>query len=350
MFKRLSDWHQWPFFVFYFPISYAWIGNYIKSRSFWYFTSSNPTLTFGGFEGEGKKEMYDLLPPQYCPQSLFIDPSASFSYVVQQVQQQQMQYPFIVKPDVGMKGILFRKIENEQQLHIYHHHMPATYIIQEFIDMPLEVSVFYCRLPHSAKGSITAMIQKDFLSVKGNGYTTLEELVINNADTKRWLAKIKKLHGPKLKTVLADGESFCLSHIGNLYNGATFKNLCQHIDPSLVGLFDRISYNTRFYYGRYDIKCTSVEDLKQGKNFCILEFNGAGSVPNHIHTGSYTLLEAYKEIRKHWKALYDISRYNHKNGFPHWNLLKGYRFLQRSRKHFKKLKALDKKLLLHEVK
>ena len=25
-------------------------------------------------------------------------------------------YPFIVKPDVGMKGILFRKIDNEEQL------------------------------------------------------------------------------------------------------------------------------------------------------------------------------------------------------------------------------------------
>jgi hypothetical protein len=248
-----------------------------------------------------------------------------------------------------MKGILFRKIENEQQLHTYHRHMPVTYIIQEFVDMPLEVSVFYCRSPHSTKGRITAMIQKDFLTITGNGKATLEELVVNDADTKKWFTKIKKLHGPKLKAVLADGELFCLSHIANLYNGATFKNLSEYIDEPLINLFDHISHITRFYYGRYDIKCTSINDLKKNKNFLILEFNGAGSAPNHIHTGSYTLLEAYKEIRKHWKALYEISRYNHQNGFPYWSWLKGYRFLQRSRKHFKMLKALDKKLLLHEV-
>ena len=33
----------------------------------------------------------------------------------------------------------------------------------------------------------------------------------------------------------------------------------------------------------------SIEDLKNGKNFSILEFNGCGAEPNHIYDASMTL-------------------------------------------------------------
>ena len=104
--NRLTDWEHWPFLLFYFPISYAWLWSYIKSRSFWFFTASNPTLTFGGLEGESKSEMYKQLPAHLCPRSIYITPLAPFADVAQQVRMQRMDYPFIVKPDVGMKGIL----------------------------------------------------------------------------------------------------------------------------------------------------------------------------------------------------------------------------------------------------
>lgn len=170
------DWHHWPFFLFYFPLSFSWVGYYIKSRSLWFFTASNPTIDFGGFEGEGKYSMYNQLPAHLCPQSLLVEPQLSFKEVFRLVQEKGFTYPFIVKPDVGMKGILFRIIEREEQLEMYHEHMPAPYLIQEFLDYPYEVSVFYCRLPDEKKGTITAMIQKNLLEVKGDGTSTLREL------------------------------------------------------------------------------------------------------------------------------------------------------------------------------
>jgi len=111
-------------------------------------------------------------------------------------------------------------------------------------------------------------------------------------------------------------------------------------------VFDDISRNNRFYYGRYDIKCESIEDLKDGKNFYILEFNGAGSVPNHIYTGTYTLAQAYKEILSHWKLMFEASEINHKEGNPYWSFMKGHLFLKNSKKHFNVLKKLDKELVL----
>jgi len=57
--EKLNNWELWPFGLRYIAITPMWFWYCIRSGSFWFFTASNPTLTFGGFEGEGKKEMYD---------------------------------------------------------------------------------------------------------------------------------------------------------------------------------------------------------------------------------------------------------------------------------------------------
>jgi hypothetical protein len=134
--------------------------------------------------------------------------------------------------------------------------------------------------------------------------------------------------------------------VANLFHGARFTDLHQEIDASLTALFDRISHQSQFFYGRYDIKCDAIDDLKQGRNFKILEFNGAGSVPNHIYAGRYNLWQAYREILKHWKAMYEISARNRRKGIAYWSFQRGRRFLKQSKRYFDKLKELDKKLVL----
>ena len=61
-----------------------------------------------------------------------------------------------------------------------------------------------------------------------------------------------------------------------------------------------------FYYGRYDLKCTSVADLKAGKNIQILEFNGTGAEPNHIYDCGMHYTKALKIIASHWRDMYLI--------------------------------------------
>ena len=134
-----------------------------------------------------------------------------------------------------------------------------------------------------------------------------------------------------------------LSYAANHNRGAQFINLHSEIDDRLVRIFDRISMQVNdFFYGRYDIMCTSVEDLKQGKNFCILEYNGCGAEPNHFYDTGYTLVGAYKEILKHWKVLYRISRYNYKKGVKYWPLMQGLDFLKATKKHYRRMKEADK--------
>ena len=90
--------------------------------------------------------------------------------------------------------------------------------------------------------------------------------------------------------------------------------------------------------------CTNVEDLKKGKNFAILEYNGCGAEPNHFYDTGYTLIGAYKEILRHWKALYQISKYNRQQGIAPWPLLKGRKFLNEAKANFEMMKAADEKM------
>jgi hypothetical protein len=341
-FERIFNWELWPFAVIYFPISFVWVWYMIKSRAVWFFTPSNPTIAFGGFEGEGKKEMYDQLPPRTVPLTIYIMHDLSFETVKQRIAEAGFTYPFIVKPDIGMKGILFRKIDTEEQLKKYHERIPVEYIVQALIEMPVEVSVFYYRHPQKDKGTVSGFIDKELLHVKGDGVSSLKELIEQHARAKHRLEEMQHRHGHRFNRIIEKDHIFYLSYAGNHNRGAHFTNLKDEIDENLHRVFDELSqYSGKFYYGRYDIKTTSINDLKAGKNFMILEYNGCGAEPNHIYDCNMKLLDAYREILKHWKALYEISRYNHNNGHPYWSFAKGYRFIKASQKHFKLLQKYD---------
>jgi len=339
---RITHWETWHALGKYIPIGPVWLWYCIRARSLWFFTPSNPTLTFGGFEGESKKEMLAQLPQGSYPATIFIMPSLSFEEVEKQVKAAGLQYPIAAKPDVGMMGLMFRKLGNRDELLEYHRTMPVEYLLQEFIPYPVEVSVFYYRYPHEKKGTITGFLKKDYLQVTGDGRSTLDELIRQHPRARFRLEEIRSKHRENLHSVIPANEPYYLSYALNLSRGGKLVSLAHEKDERLMKVFDDLSHYTKeFYYGRYDIKCASIEDLKQGKNFCILEFNGCGAEPHHIYGNGYNILQAYRIVLQHWKVLYEISRYNHKHRVPQWSLVKGWKFLAGAKRHFRMLKKLD---------
>jgi hypothetical protein len=343
--EKWKHWELWPFWMRYVNITPMWLGYCFRARSFWFFTPSNPTLTFGGFEGESKKEMYEQLPPGSFPKTTYIAPGLPFPEVLASIKNFGFAYPFIVKPDVGMAGILFRKIETEEQLRRYHELMPVDYIIQDLVSFPIEYSVFYYRFPHQAKGVITGFLEKEPMNVIGDGKHSLLELMQVHPKARYRLEELSGWHAAQLESILPQGQKYFLTHAANLNRGGNFINLHNEIDDRLLSVFDELNhYSKTFYYGRYDLKAASLEDLKQGKNFMLLEYNGSGAEPNHVYNSGFNLREAHAEILKHWKVLYRISMYNHKRGIPFWSFKKGWNFLQASKKHFQLLSELDTRL------
>jgi len=286
--------------------------------------------------------MYDLLPHDSYPKTLYIDPKISYYELSQLIKSHSLSYPFIVKPNVGMAGILFRKIDNEKQLEFYHQEIAFDYIVQELVDFPIEIGLFYIRHPMKNSGKITALFSKRLPMITGDGNSTIEEILQKN--NCRITEESGKLTVEELKRILPKNEKFSLSLIGNRYHGTTFHDLSELIDNKLLAMFDTISHSSQFYYGRYDIKCASLEELKKGNHFSILEFNGAGSIPNHIYAGNFTLRKAYKEIINHWESLCEISAYNNKNGYHYWHTWKGLSYLLKAKRNFRQQKKLDKKI------
>ncbi len=296
-------------------------------------------------DGEPKKEMYDLLPKDLYPTTFNVLPQQHFGEVKAALLESGIPYPFIVKPEVGCQGILFRKIDNEAAFLNYHSKIPVEYIVQQLVNYPMEVSVFYIRHPEQAKGRVTGFLHKIPLHVVGNGKNTLGDLIKHHPKGHKRIGELYSKHNDRWDEIIPAGEKYILSYAANHNRGAHFIDLKEHIDDTLVSIFDAISHRINdFYYGRYDIMCSNVEDLKNGKNFTILEYNGCGAEPNHFYDTGYTLTGAYKEILKHWKALYEISKYNRQQGIKPWPFQKGRKFLAEIKSHFRMIREVDEKV------
>lgn len=283
----------------------------------------------GGYIMESKFTIHKQLPQHLVPQTFLVNTNESFAAVKEKLQQQKIDYPFFCKPDIGGKGRGVVKIENGKQLHQYHLNSPINYLVQAAISYKNEIGVFYCRRPGQAKGFISGIVEKGVMQVKGDGIKTLQQLI---EAIPRYYFQRKFLfekYAKQLNAILPQDEIFQLSEIGNHARGSMFTD-CSHLNcKKLEAVFDKLSdaYNT-FYFGRYDIKFNSWEELYDGKNFMIIELNGSGSEPTHMYDPKKKIWQAWKIILQHWKIMYQIAVTNHKSGVSYLSFNGGRRLQQ----------------------
>jgi hypothetical protein len=152
----------------------------------------------------------------------------------------------------------------------------------------------------------------------------------------------KQKHKAILNNVIPQNEVFYLNELGNHNRGARFINLKNEIDERLLCVIDKLNMCSKhFYYGRYDIKTMSLEDLKQGKNISILEYNGVGSEPNHIYDIGLSYGQALRILTQHWKYMYEIGKINYKKGIAYIPFQKGIQMLRESKKNTRLMTQLD---------
>ena len=313
-FIKLFNWEYWPFHIVYSPVYVYWIWLAIRSRSFFFFSTSNPTIRNAGFLLESKKEIYDLIPQQYYPATLFFKHDEPADKILMQVKESGIQFPVIGKPDIGMQGLAVKKLENENDLVTYISVNKVDFLIQEFIPYENEVGIFYYRFPNEKNGKISGIVQKEFLAVTGDGVSTIEQLLKKD---KRFILQLKTLkisNGSEFDKVLATGEKHILVPYGNHVRGAKFIDISCMADEKLnQSINEACKKIDGFYFGRMDIRYNSWEELREGKKFSIIELNGAGSEPTHIYDPKNSIFFAWKEIMRHLNILARISRMNHKS-------------------------------------
>lgn len=331
---KLTHWEYWSFNTVYYPIVWYWLWLGIKARSFFFFNASNPSIAFGGFLMESKWDIAKILPETYTPQTSIIRKNDSPQLLLQKVK--AFEFPIICKPDMSSRGRGVAVIHNEQELLAYQQQCPLDFLLQEKINYPLEAGIFYVRMPGEESGIITGIVEKEFMTIQGNGFSSIRELVLLND---RFLLQLKPLElmlGQQMNEVLLKGEQRILVPFGNHARGCRFIDGSQRINEQLTRSLDAVcSQVPGFYYGRLDIRFESWKALERGDQFSIIELNGSGSEPTHIYDERWTIFRAWKEIIRHWKWLHKVSVANHKQGAP-------YLSLADSRKMFRDNKEIDR--------
>lgn len=317
-FHKLFHWEYWPFQIVYIPIYFLWAYYALKARTIFFFNAANPTMKNGGFVMDSKKEIYDLMPQQFYPKTKFVTENIPFDAVEKLLEASNIRLPFIVKPDIGLRGSAVKKIDSLAELETYHNKANFDYLIQDLIPFENEVGIFYVRFPHEKHGQLTGIVAKEFLIVEGDGCSTIEELLKANPRYEFQLKALEKEYGNQLKTILDKGKKRNLVPYGNHARGAKFLDYSHLISPQLTKVIDEMCLQIdEFYFGRMDLMYNSWEELEQGKNFMIVELNGAASEPTHIYDPKHSLFFAWKELARHISYMFRISVANHKRGFPY---------------------------------
>jgi len=260
---------------------------------------------------ESKMAIYNLIPKHYYPKTVLIDSKLSALDLTNIVKEQNFNFPIIAKPDIGLRGAAVKKITAQCDLEDYHKNADFDYLIQDFIPYQNEIGVFYVRFPNDVDGFISGVVYKEPLAVLGDGVSTIETLLKQTPRFRMQLKSLQNEYGQQLKAVLKKGTKQVLVRYGSHCRGAKFRDCGHLISPALTEAINKICKTIPgFYYGRLDIMYNSFIELERGKNFMIVEINGAKSEPAHIYDPKHSLFFGWREIAKHIGYMYTISVQN----------------------------------------
>jgi hypothetical protein len=334
---KIKNWEYWPMGVLYLPIVFVWIYYACKARSFFFFNAANPSIANGGFMMESKKEIYDLIPENYYPKTLLFKNGASFSRLRQHVLN-ELSFPVIAKPDIGLRGSAVKKINNESELQQYFLKADFDFLVQEYVPYGNEVGIFYVRYPGELHGRITGIVAKEFLSVEGDGQSTILELLKKDPRHAMQIKNLMREYGGRMFNILPHDEVLNLVPVGNHCRGAKFIDASHLATPALIKTIDDVCRQIEgFYFGRIDIMYQSIEELEKGRNFSIIEINGAASEPTHIYDPKHTIFFAWKEMARHIGLMYNAGARNRKKGHRYLSYREGMEQLKLHREHNRKI-------------
>ncbi|HYV94564.1 MAG TPA: hypothetical protein VE978_22515 [Chitinophagales bacterium] len=308
-------WEFWPYWFFYIPVYFLIIIHAFRSRTLSYFTLVNPGMKLGGFSAYSKYDILRQLQKKYLPKTILFNHRPSVDEVLSAMKTESISFPIILKPDEGERGWKVEKISDENGIREYLPDASDQLILQEYIALPEEYGVMYYRHPSQKSGTISSLMKREFLTVAGDGTSTLLELFLQSERCHYHLPRLKKKFHDELNLVLREGEKKVLEEIGNHNRGTTFLDAHDLICDELVQRFDEASSTLHeWYFGRFDVRTASYQEMVKG-NFKVVEVNGANSEPAHIYDPNMSLMKAYRDLFQHWNTIFQISRENRRRGF-----------------------------------
>lgn len=332
-YAKITHFEYWNVYFFYFPILLYVIFLGLKSRTLTFFTIVNPAMTLSGVVGANKSRLLLKVAPKYLPLTIVVKTGHSIQKIIADMATAGLYFPIMCKPDNGERGRGVQKILNVEQLENYKNTFKEEFIIQEFIDYPIELGVFYYRMPDKSSSGIISIVGKRFLTVSGDGKSRLCDLLWRKQRAVMSWGVLQKEWQSKWQEVVPKGEQWLIQPIGNHWCGTEFTNENKLINPLLVRIFDQITANLDgFHYGRFDLRVPDLENLYFGKNIKIMEINGVESEAGHIYDTKMSLAKAYSDTAKNMRLMHQIALQNKAAGI---NPVSLYKTIKAIRQHFR---------------
>ena len=282
-------------------------------------TTANPGIFSGGIVGESKLvTLNDLMAtsPRF---------TASASAITGDTLEARMKsldeasalfdFPFILKPDVGQRGVGVKLIRHQAQAESYLRQCAAPLVAQRYAPGPFEVGVFYFRFPHESRGKIFGIVEKIFPIVTGDGQRTVGELIASDPRARLISATYARRLGARWVEILPAGETLKLVEAGNHAQGCIFRDGARFITPELTARIDEISQKLNgFFIGRYDLRFADEAAFRAGNDFQIIELNGAAAEAGNLYDARHSLWTAYRTLFRQWELVFAIGAANHQCG------------------------------------
>jgi membrane protein DedA with SNARE-associated domain len=323
-FARLARWRHWEFWpawLFYPPVGLYCLWLAVKYRGLNVCTAANPGIFSGGLVGESKiVTLRDLATtsPEFTAEAALVaggDFTARWQSFQGQCARLRLSFPLILKPDHGQRGDGVKLIRDWAQAEDYLRLAAFPLLVQRYAPGPFEAGVFYYRFPHEPRGRIWGLVEKIFPVVTGDGQRTVGELL--EADPRaRLIGDVyRRRLAARLDEVLPPGASLKLVEAGNHAKGCIFRDGARLITPELTTRIDEISRKLDgFFIGRYDLRYAREEDFRNGKDFSILELNGAAAEAANLYDAKNSLWSAYATLFQQWELVFAIGAENRAQG------------------------------------
>jgi hypothetical protein len=313
----VSFFEFWPGWLFYTPVALFWVLKSIRHGSATLPSLANPTINAGGICGESKNGILSLAGPNARPWIAAFAPYTTgghwdvddLTLAKAAMERAGLAYPVVAKPDMSCNGVGVRVVRDDAQLGAYLRAFPrgTGLQLQELVTFDGEAGIFYIRHPGEAQGRITSVTLKFAPTVTGDGTSTVRALIAAdhrlNAIAELLLPKL----GDKAASVPAPGETVRLVFVGNHCRGSTFKDGLDIVTPALTARLDEIMRDMPdVYFSRVDLRYATLEALREGHGFKIIEFNGAASEATEIWDPAMTIGRAYKTQFFHYGESFRI--------------------------------------------
>ena len=309
-FMRLLRYEFWPFWVFYFPTYFYWGLLAFFSRRTTYFTTANPMMNNGGAVNVPKSSYLFQLPKEWIPETYLLEKQGGELLELPPITLKK--FPMILKPDSGErgKGVIFVRSRNHLD-ECFQAVPDGRYLLQAYCNYPQETGILFCKFPSQSRGKILSITTKAFCEVTGDGKHTWGQLMAQQVRVAHRLVFLKQEWAEDWNRLSEPNKTLLVEPIGSHNRGTKFMDGRDQISTALTTMINHWADQLPgFYFGRFDIKFQSWEELAQGKAFKIIEINGVNAEPTHIYDPRYSIFQAYKDIFSQMKIIYEISREN----------------------------------------